>query len=335
MTTMEKSAAQKKTGAFSKLKNFRELNLIIIIAAICVIMSFLSPVFATATNIRAVAISLALDFIVVTAMALVIISGGIDLSVGATMGVACAITAVMYTGGSPFIVCVVCGFGVAVLMGFFNGFLIAKQKMPPFIVTLAAMSIARGLCFIVTQGYSISLTNKLPAGFKILGSGEVGGIPVLVIISIAFIIFADIMFRRSPVLRKVFYTGSNEKTAAYSGIPVSKIKISVYVVSAALCGLAGILFLARFSYASAIVGQGIEMSMIAGCVIGGVSMEGGEGSVLGAVLGVTMLALINNALVLLNISVYWQEFISGVILITAVWLDYYRNSRRQKALVKA
>ncbi len=318
-----------------KLKNFRELNLIIIIAAICIIMAVLSPVFLTPSNIRAVAISLALDFIVVVAMAMVIISGGIDLSVGATMGVACAIAAVMYVGGMPFILCILCGLAVAVLMGVFNGFLIAKQKMPPFIVTLAAMSIARGLCFIVTEGYSISLTNKLPAGFKALGSGDVGGIPILVIISIVFVIVADILFRKSPLLRKVFYTGSNEKTAAYSGIPVSKVKMCVYIISSLLCGIAGILFLARFSYASAIVGQGIEMNMIAGCVIGGVSMEGGEGTVLGAVLGIIMLGLISNALVLLNISVYWQEFISGVILIAAVWLDYSRNMKREKALVKA
>lgn len=318
----------------SKAKKFKEGTLILIIICICVFLSIVSPSFLTVTNIRAVAISVALDCIVVVGMTLVIVGGGIDLSVGAIMALSCGLTAVLYTSGVPFVICAISGFVASLVCGLINGFLIAKQKMAPFIVTLAMMSIARGVAYILTQGYAISLTGKLPAGFSKMGSGSVGDIPILVLLSIFCIIVADILFRKSPKLRLVFYSGSNEKAALYSGIKVENVKMFVYIFSAALCGLAGILFLARFSYASAQVGSGLEMTLIAGCVIGGASMEGGEGTVLGAALGVIMLALISNGLILLNISVYWQDFISGAILITAVWIDYYRTRKqKQKALV--
>ncbi len=310
---------------FNSLKNFREGTLILIILFLGVILSAVSPVFLTSANLRALFISVALDCIVVIGMSLVIISGGIDLSVGAVMALSCSLSAVLYVKGVPFIFCVIVGVIASLLCGLFNGFLISKQKMTPFIVTLATMTIARGLSFIITQGYNISLTNKLPPVFKALGSGSIVRIPNLVIISFIFIIIFDVLFRKSPLFRLVFYSGSNEKAALFSGINVSKVKMMAYIFSSALCGLAGILFLSRFSYASAIVGTGMELNMIAGCVIGGISMEGGQGTVLGSALGLIMLAIITNGLVLMNISIYWQQFVSGIILITAVWLDYYRN----------
>ncbi len=337
MQTKEEIQASQapRVSVLSKLKDFREGTLILIILCIGAILSILSPVFFTPANLKAVAVGIAIDCIVVIGMSLVIISGGIDLSVGATMALSCALSAVLYTKGLPFILCLLCGFLASLLCGVFTGFMISKQKMPPFIVSMATMCIARGLCFIITQGYAISLTNKLPPAFKALGTGTIGGyFPILILISIVMVAIADTLFRRSPKLRLVFYAGSNEKTAMYSGIAVAKVKWLTYVFSAALCGIAGILFFARFSYASAVVGNGMEMTMIAGCVIGGISMEGGEGTVLGSVLGVIMLALITNGLVLLNISVYWQQFISGIILITAVWLDYYRNRIREQNMAK-
>ena len=325
-------AVARRVGIFRIIRDFRETNLTLIIVGIGVVLSIGTPSFLTSANIRAVSVSFALDCIVVIGMSLIIISGGIDLSVGAVLSLSCALTAVLFQNGVPFVLCVLGGIIASVLCGAFNGYLISRQKMAPFIVTLAMMSIARGLCFVLTTGSPISLVNKLPPVFKYLGSGRIVGFPVVVIIAFVLVVIADLLFRRSPLLRLVYYSGSNEKAAVYSGINVPKVKFLGYVFSSLLCGIAGLLFLSRFSYSSPVAGSGLELTMIAGCVIGGISMEGGEGTVLGSVLGVILLSLINNALILLSVSVYWQQLISGSILITAVWLDYYRVRRRNKKL---
>jgi ribose transport system permease protein len=192
---------------------------------------------------------------------------------------------------------------------------------------MSMMSIARGIGYILTTGTSISLVNKLPAGFKFIGSGSLGVLPFLVVVCVLVGLIADVLFRKSPLLRLAYYVGSNSKAAAFSGIPVRRVKLWVYIFSALLSGIAGLMFLSRFSYSSPVAGSGLEMTMIAGCVIGGVSMEGGEGTVLGSMLGVVLLSLISNGLILLSVSVYWQQFISGCILIAAVSLDYYRIRR--------
>ena len=322
----------KQKRLFNSILNFRELNLIIIIIVIAAFLWIFTDSFSTINNLRSVGVSFAINCIVVIAMALVIISGGIDLSVGSVMALSSCLFAVLYLDGYPFILCVLASIGASLLCGLFNGFLIAKQKMPPFIVTLAMLGIARGICLIITTGTPLSLVDKLPPAFRFLGGGSIQGIPVLLIISVILVVIADTLFRKSPLLRQVYYTGSNQKAAEFSGINVDKVKILVYVFSALLCGLAGLLFVSRYSFASPVAGQGLELTVIAGCVIGGISMEGGEGTVLGAVLGVILLSVINNGLILLDVSVYWQQFISGIILITAVWLDYTRISRRNKKL---
>ena len=320
----------RKMGIFRRIRDFRETNLILIIIGIGVILSIATPSFFTSANISSVSVSFALDTIVVIGMSLIIISGGIDLSVGAVLSLSCALTAVLFQSGVPFILCVLSGIIASVLCGAFNGYLISRQKMAPFIVTLAMMGIARGLCFVLTTGSPISLVNKLPPVFKYLGSGRIEGFPVVVIIAFILVVVADTLFRRSPMLRLVYYSGSNEKAAVYSGINVPKVKFLGYIFTSLLCGIAGLLFLSRFSYSSPVAGSGLELTMIAGCVIGGISMEGGEGTILGSVLGVILLSLINNGLILLSVSVYWQQLISGSILITAVWFDYYRVRMRNK-----
>lgn len=319
-----------KKSFFGKLRDFREGTLILIILVLCVLLWILSPSFLTASNLKSVAVGFSIDAIVVVGMALVIISGGIDLSVGSVLALSAVVIASLYANGTPLIFAVFAGIGTSAVCGLFNAFFIGIQKMAPFIVSLAMMSIARGMCYIITQGRSISLTGMLPAGFKSLGSGHILGIPIIVIILVIVIVISDILFRKSPILRQVFYTGSNDKAATYSGVNVTKVRFGVYLACSLLCGFAGMLMFSRFSYASASAGGGMELTMIAGCVIGGVSMEGGEGTVLGSVLGIILLALITNGLVLLNISVYWQTFISGIILILAVWLDYSRNKARTK-----
>ena len=319
-------------GLIRKIGNFREINLIVIIFVLGIVMSVLSPSFLTVLNMRSVSIGFATNCVTVIGMALVIICGGIDLSVGSVLAFSCALTTVLFVKGVPLAVASAAGLGASVLCGVFNGVLIASYDMPPFIVTMSMMSIARGLVYILTTGTSISLVNKLPPAFKFIGSGNIGSIPFLVVICVLAGHAADVLFRKSPVLRLAYYVGSNSRAAAFSGIAVKKVKLAVYIVSALLSGMAGQMFLSRFSYSSPVAGNGLEMIMIAGCVIGGVSMEGGEGTVLGSMLGVVLLSLINNGLILLNVSVYWQQFISGCILIIAVSLDYFRFRRAARKL---
>jgi len=315
-----------------KLKNFREGTMVLIIIVISILLWILSPSFLTVSNLRAVAVGFSINAMVVVGMALVMISGGIDLSVGSVLALSTITVAKLYANGTPLILAILAAIAVCALCGLFNAFFIGKYNMPPFIVTLALMSVARGLCYIITRGRSIALTGQLPAGFKELGSGNILGMPILVIIVVVFVVIADILFRKSALLRLVFYTGSNQKAAQFSGINVTKVKFGVYIASSILCGLGGILMFSRFSYASATAGNGMELTMIAGAIIGGVTFEGGEGTVLGSVLGIILLALITNGLVLVNISVYWQKFIAGIILILAVWFDYYRSKTSKEKL---
>ena len=307
---------------------FREINLIGIILTLGIVLTVFTPSFLSVMNLRSVSIGFATNCITVIGMALVIICGGIDLAVGSVLSLSCALSTVLFVQGVPFPIASVAGIGISVLCGVFNGVLIAYYDMAPFIVTMSMMYIARGLGYILTTGTSIALVNKLPDWFRFIGSGIIGkNIPFLVVLCVLIGIIADVMFRKSPLLRLAYYVGSNTKAAAFSGINVRRVKLVVYVISGLLAGIAGQMTLSRFSYSSPVFGNGLEMTMIASCVIGGVSMEGGEGTVLGSMFGVVLLSLISNGLILLNVSVYWQQFISGCILIIAVSLDYFRVRR--------
>jgi ribose transport system permease protein len=316
------------------ISNFREINLIVIILALSVILSITTPSFLKPLNLRSVSMGFATNVIVVIGMALVIICGGIDLSVGSVLCLSCSLTTVLFKAGCPFFLASAAGLGISILCGVFNGVLIAYYDMAPFIVTMSMMQIARGLGYILTTGTSIALVNQLPPAFRFIGAGILGNlVPFLVVLCVLIGIIADVIFRKTPLLRTVYYVGSNSKAAAFSGINVKKVKVSAYIASALLAGIGGQMTLSRFNYSSPTFGNGLEMTMIAGCVIGGVSMEGGEGTVLGSMLGVVLLSIISNGLILLDVSVYWQQFITGLILITAVSLDYFRV-RRQASRVK-
>jgi ribose transport system permease protein len=222
---------------------------------------------------------------------------------------------------------------VGMLFGLLNGFFIGRVGLNPFITTLAVMGIARGGSYVLTQGSPISILGVSKA-FTFIGQGEIFGVPFIVIVFIVIAIVSDYLMRKSEPLRKVFYTGSNEKAAILSGINTANIKMGVYLFVAILASIAGILSMARFTVATPAAGLGADVSMksISAAVIGGVSLSGGEGTILGAVLGVILLNLINNGLILLNIPVYWQDLINGVILISAVTIDYVSHKNRLKNL---
>ena len=317
-------------GLFNKFKNFREGTLILIIIAVCILMSFLSPYFMTWNNWKAIFLSFSTEGIVVVGMTVILVLGGIDLSVGAVMCLAMCIGGKLFLMGvNPWVASVI-ALIICAGIGYIQGLLVTKVGLVHFITTLAFMGIARGACFVITQGTPLSLFT-LPQSFKFIGQGSVGPFPFVIIIFLVIVVISDYMLRNSTVLRKVFYAGSNEKAAVFSGIRVNRVKIGVSVLCCALSGLAGIIYMSRFGASTPGFGVGLEMTAISAAVIGGASLTGGEGTVFGSILGVALLSIITSSLILLDVSVYWQDLIKGMILLFAVSIDHIQHLRRQAA----
>jgi len=312
---------------FEKFKNIRELSILAIIIVFSFILRFLTPYFLTYDNLKTVAIGLSADGIIAIGMTIALISGGFDLSVGSVMALSGVTTATLYAGGFNIWLAVLIGLLISALCGLVNGYFIGKVGLNPFITTLGMMGIARGIAYIITEGAYISLYDVSNV-FSSLGGGDIFSIPFIVLIFIMIACFADFSLRKSSPLRKVFYTGSNEEAAILSGINTQKVKLYVFVLTAILAGIAGILTLSRFQVATPTAGTGAELRVISAAVIGGASLKGGEGTIFGAVLGVILLNIINNALILLNVSVYSQELVNGVVLISAVTLDYLSHKSK-------
>ncbi len=313
---------------FTKIKGFREGTLILIIIGVCILMNFLSPYFMTWNNWKAIFLSFATEGIVVVGMTVMLVLGGIDLSVGAVMCLAMCIAGKLFLlGVDPWlasIIALVITGGIGAIMGI----LVTRVGLVHFITTLAFMGIARGACFVITQGTPLSLFT-LPSSFKFLGQGTIGPFPFVIIIFLVIVILSDYMLRNSTLLRKVFYTGSNEKAAKFSGIRINRVKIGVSTLCSLLAGLAGIIYMARFGASTPGFGVGLEMTAISAAVIGGASLTGGEGTVFGSILGIALLSIITSSLILLDVSVYWQDLIKGIILLFAVSIDHLQHIKRQ------
>lgn len=320
--------AGQATSPLRSLLRMRETGLILIILGLFVVMSFASPYFLTWANMRAMSMAFAVDGILVIGMTILLISGGIDLSVGSVTAFAMVIAGWLFLNGvDPWLAS-----AVAILLctaiGAFMGFFVTKVGLHHFIVSLAVMVIARGACLLFTGGRPIGLYT-LPPEFKFIGQGTVGPIPIVILIFVVFVLVFDFMLRKTTMFRKVFYTGSNEKAAAYSGIRTKKVIFLTTTLCSALCGVAGIIYMARFGSAQPTFGLGLELTIIAAAVIGGASLNGGSGSILGAILGVVLLSLVSSSLALLDVSVYWQDIIRGSILLSAVTIDHYLSKRRR------
>jgi len=309
------------------LASLREAGLLLIIAALCIGMSFASPYFLTWDNVRAMLLSFSIEGIVVVGMTILLIVGGIDLSVGSVVCFAMVVTGKLFLMGvDPWTASLV-AIAASALVGAMIGGCVTRIGLNHFIASLAFMVIVRGLCLALTQGTPQSLFS-LPASFKFIGQGAVGGIPAVILIFAFIVLVSDFALRRATLLRKVFYTGSNEKAALYSGIRTGRVKFWVTVLCSALAGVAGVVYTARFGAATPTFGMGMELNVIAAVVIGGASLKGGSGTVLGAVLGLALLSVVTSSLILLDVSPYWQDVIKGLILLVAVTLDHLMNVRK-------
>jgi len=313
-----------------RLLRMRETGLVVIILTLFVVMSFASPYFLTWVNMRAMTMAFAVEGIVVVGMTILLISGGIDLSVGSVTALAMVIAGLLFLNGvdpwTASAISILACTGIGATMGFF----VTRVGLHHFIVSLAVMVIARGACLLGTGGRPLGLYT-LPPEFKFIGQGSIGVIPVVIVIFVVVVLAFDFMLRRTTTFRKVFYTGSNEKAAAYSGIRTKKVVFLTTTLCSALCGVAGIIYMARFGSAQPTFGIGMELNVIAAAVIGGASLSGGTGTVFGAILGAILLSVVSSSLALLDVSVYWQDIIRGSILLAAVSIDHYLNKRRTTA----
>lgn len=311
-----------------RILRMRETGLIAIILVLFIGMSFASPYFLTWINMRAMVMAFAVEGIVVIGMTILLISGGIDLSVGSVTALAMVVAGWLFLAGvdpwvASAIAILVCT-GIGAIMGFF----VTRVGLHHFIVSLAVMVIARGVCLLGTGGRPLGLFT-LPAEFKFIGQGSLGPVPLVIIIFIVAVVAFDLMLRKTTLFRKVFYTGSNERAAAYSGIRTKKVVFLTTTLCSALCGVAGIIYMSRFGSAQPTFGIGMELNVIAAAVIGGASLNGGTGTIFGAILGVVLLSVVSSSLALLDVSVYWQDIIRGSILLAAVSIDHYLHKRRR------
>lgn len=314
-------------GVAGKALRMRETGLILIILALFIAMSFASPYFLTWTNMRAMAMAFAVEGIVVVGMTILLISGGIDLSVGSVTALAMVIAGLLFLNGmDPWLASAI-AIAACTATGAIMGFFVTKVGLHHFIVSLAVMVIARGLCLLGTGGRPLGLY-ELPESFKFIGQGSIGPIPVVLVVFVVVVVAFDFMLRRTTMFRKVFYTGSNPKAAAYSGIQTKQVIFATTTLCSALCGIAGIIYMARFGSAQPTFGIGMELNVIAAAVIGGASLSGGTGTIFGAILGTILLSVVSSSLALLDVSVYWQDIIRGSILLSAVTIDHYLNKRR-------
>lgn len=284
-----------------------------------VVLSVSSSSFLTLNNVLNILRQASISGIIAVGMTFVIIRGGIDLSVGSILAFSAVVaTSFAHPGEYPLVVSILLGLGAGVVLGFLNGYVISKWKVAPFIVTLGMMTAARGLTMVYTEGRPII---NLSDGYNFIGGGYVAGIPLPVIVFIVVILVGVYGLHLTKFGRHVLASGGNEKASKLSGVKVNKIQIAVYTISGLTAALAGILLSSRVMTGSPILGQGYELDAIAAVVIGGTSLSGGRGTIIGTVIGVLIIGIMNNGLDLMNVSSYYQQIIKGVIIVLAVLLD--------------
>jgi ribose transport system permease protein len=303
----------------------REFALIALIALIVIAMTMASPHFLTLANFRAMGAGLVPTGVIVIGMTYLLVSGGFDLSVGSVLALASTVCAYLLTlgWGIPVSIAVALLLGVAV--GLINGLLVTVLSINPLIATLGTMSAGRGLALVITEGFSLS---ALPENFGLAGKTVVAGMPIVVWLMLAMVFIGDFVLRRAAFFRQAYFVGSNERAAMLSGINVQAVRLATYGLTGLLAAVAGVLLASRLLSGTPTAGNGLELQVLAAAVIGGASLKGGEGTVLGAFLGAVFVALINNAMTMLAVSIYWQMIVTGCVLVVAVAIDMAARRRR-------
>lgn len=324
-TARLKKRATEVFAAETILPLLREHAIFLGLGGACAAFAILSPVFLTGTNLFNVIRVMSIDGLLALGMTFVILARGIDLSVGAVLALSGAIVAALV----PHV-----GLGVAILMavlagmslGGLVGVAITTFSLQPFVATLALMVIARGMAYIITGGYPVLIDNE---SFDVLGNGYVGPVPVPIIVFVVIIILGHLVLSRTVLGKRVYAIGGNPEASRRFGVNVSGVTIITYVICGLLGAVAGVILASRLSSASPVAGLGYELDAIAAVVIGGTSLMGGRGHILGTVAGVAIIAVMNNGLNLLNVDPNYQLIVKGLIILSAVSIDSYFHRERR------
>lgn len=315
---MSKDNRFNNNAAVSMIKS--NAGIISVLLLIGIALSFLSPVFLTSSNILSVLLQISNNMFLALGMTLIIILGGIDLSVGSIVAMTGTLTVgFIVTNGMPMWLAIALGLVIGTACGFFNGFIVANFRVPAFIVTLAMMNMSRGVAYIYSGGRSTRIMNDK---FMKIGTGQLFGvIPYPVIYMIILIVVFIILLNKTKFGTYIFAVGGNRESAHLSGVPIKKVEIAVYTISGLLAAFAGLVLCSRMFSGQPAAGSGYEMDAIAACVLGGVSMSGGVGRISGTIFGAIVIGIISNGLNLMGVSSFWQLLVKGAIILIAVLID--------------
>jgi rhamnose transport system permease protein len=324
---------------FAKPEQLRELGLLLFILLIGLVVQLRNPGFLSITNITALFTNTAILGILAVGMMLVLVTRGIDLSIGAIIafsGMTTALTVARFPGMPPMLAMAE-GMLIGMVFGSISGFLVAWMDVLPIIATLGMMNVVRGLTYVVSGGQWVS-SYQMSAGFKGLATGKILGINNLIVIAFAVFVLAAYFINHTRTGRRIYAVGSNPEAAGVSGLPRRRLVFYAYLIMGGLAGLAGVLWVAKFASAQGNTAIGYELNVIAACILGGVSIAGGVGRIFGLILGTVLFGILNNALPLIDVSPFWQMGIQGLVVLAAVITNVLvrrnteRNALRRRAI---
>ncbi len=332
MTANLKVSKKNSSTLWSRFSTLRELGIGVVTLVLIILVTFRSNAFLTVDNFRDIFMAIALTIIVACGQMMVIIIRGIDLSVGSVVGLVGMTVGMMIRDQMNFFMpfTVIIGIGLGFLLGAINGLIITKGKVPPIVATLGTMSIYRGLVVVVSNGQWVD-TYRIPAAFLQITRMPIFGVPALIIYAIIIAIGTAIFLKYSRIGRQIFALGSNPNAAEVAGIPTDRVKFIVFCISGTLAGFAAVLWASRFGSVVNDMGAGFELQTVAACVVGGVSVLGGAGSILGVVMGALLIGIIGNALTISNINPFLRLTVNGILILLAVVFDTYIYRRLGKS----
>lgn len=309
----------------TQLKGLGQYGIFMAFIVVCLLLSFTTSKFLTVSNWTIIITQVSINALLAFGVTFVIITGGIDLSLGSIMAVTgVAAASLAHPDTYPVVVPIVIGLLAGVFMGALNGLVITKSKVPPFIVTLGMMTIGRGLALILSKGRPVS---NLSDSFNFIGGGNLAGVPFpIIVLAITFTV-CSLVLKKTILGRYIYAVGGNEQAAKASGIRVNKVKMAVYTICGGLAALAGILLTSRITTGQPNAGVGFELDAIAAAIIGGTSTSGGTGTMTGTLIGALLIGVISNGLDLLNVTSYYQQVVMGAIIIGAVVLDSWNQKK--------
>lgn len=301
-----------------------ELTTLIALIGLMMVITFINPNFLTANNLLNLLLQVTANGFIAFGMTFVILTGGIDLSVGSILALSSALTAGLIAAGIPVPFAILLAVCMGGIFGMLNGLLVAYGKLAPFIVTLASMTIFRGATLVFTNGNPLTQGLGDSFLFQFLGQGYVVGIPFPVILMFLVFIILYVVLHKTAFGKSVYALGGNEKAAYISGVKLSKVKIIIYTISGIMASVSGLIITSRLSSAQPTAGTSYEMDAIAAVVLGGTSLSGGKGRILGTLIGALIIGVLNNGLNIIGVSAFWQQVVKGVVILIAVLLDRFK-----------